>query len=259
MFSGQGRGERVGVGFVGVFRQQRGERGGRNFFQQHCGGLAAVRIHAHVERAGELDGEAACRIVNLHRGDAEVGEDQIRAGDFRLGEHLRQPREVAPVGGESFRAETKRAKTTFGLGQLNRIGIEAEQASGGLEAGEDFLRVSAVAERAIHRDLAGTRIQRGENFRDHDRTVHAGGSFTCGENFGDGFAIALWIAFLVFVLEATRIPAAVTGAAFVRGGRWIGHGLFGHRRGVCQNSAAAASRFCPEIQRQKSACYYFES
>ena len=38
----------------------------------HVGGGRAVARHAHVERAVGLEGEAALRLVELHRGDADV-------------------------------------------------------------------------------------------------------------------------------------------------------------------------------------------
>jgi hypothetical protein len=50
---------------------------------------------------------------------------------FSRSEHLRQPGEVAAMRGENFRTETERAKPGLGLGQFNRIGVEAEQFSAG--------------------------------------------------------------------------------------------------------------------------------
>ena len=156
-FSGQRRGESRRVWFVGIGCEQFRERGGFDFLQQRGRGLAALRIHAHVERAVELHGKTARRIVNLHRGNAEVGENQIRAGDFIRRQHLRQPGEIAAVRGENCFAKTQRPQARLGFRQFHRIGVEAEQFSAGQNFGKNFLRVAAVAKRAIHRDFAGLR------------------------------------------------------------------------------------------------------
>jgi hypothetical protein len=76
-----------------------------------------------------------------------------------------------------------------------------------LKAREDFPRVTAVTERAIHREFAGSGHQRFQNFRDHDGSMAAGGGFAGSEHFGDGVRVTLRIVLLIFLLEATRISA----------------------------------------------------
>ena len=122
-------------------------------------GFAARRVHPHVERTGLLVAEAAIGIVQLHRGHAEVREDQVRGGEPFGGEHLRQAGEVAVVRDEGLRAEAGRAQARFGARQLERVDVEADQASAGLHAFEDRPRMAAAAERAVHGDVAGPRAE----------------------------------------------------------------------------------------------------
>ena len=139
--------------------------------------MAAIRIHAHVERAVELHGEAASRIINLHGGHAEVCENDVRAGEFCLSENLRQSGEVAAMRGENSFTKTSRAKSRFGLWQLDGIGVKAEQSAAGREAFQNLLRVSAVTERAIHGHESGLRIKCFEDFRHHDGAMRPCWSF----------------------------------------------------------------------------------
>ncbi len=55
--------EGAGIRFVCILDEQRVQGIGPHFFEQTRGGLAPVRIHAHVERAFMFHGEAARRIV----------------------------------------------------------------------------------------------------------------------------------------------------------------------------------------------------
>ena len=71
--------------------------------------------------------------------------------------------------------ELRRAEPRLGARQFERIDVEADQASAGLDALEDRLRMTAAAERAVHRDLAGYRAQAAHHFADHDRPMRAPG------------------------------------------------------------------------------------
>src|SRR5258707_14483735 len=108
--------------------------------------------------------------------------------------------------GENIRAETERAEAGFGFRKFNRIGVEPEQFSSRLKAFENFLCVSAVAERAVSGNFAGLGLEHSQNFRDHDGPMRAGGSFAGREDFADSFGVTLWVVLLVFLLEAARIP-----------------------------------------------------
>ena len=117
--------------------------------------LSASRIHAHVERPRRLVGEAARRVVELHRRDAEIGEDDVGAGEPFLRQHVRQAREVAAARREPIRAEPRRAQAGLGARQLDRIDVETDQPAARLNAFENRARVSAEAERAVDGDVAG--------------------------------------------------------------------------------------------------------
>ena len=65
--------------------------------------MAAFRVQPHIERAFVLHGESARRIIDLHGGNAEVGEDEIGAREIVPGKNLRQTREIAPMRLERFR------------------------------------------------------------------------------------------------------------------------------------------------------------
>ena len=71
----------------------------------------------------------------------------------------RQAREVRSPRDEDVRAEAQAPQPGLGLRQLERIDVEAEQPSARLEALEHRARVAAVAERAVHGDLAGLRVE----------------------------------------------------------------------------------------------------
>ena len=99
---------------------------------------------------------------------------------------------------------------------INRVGIKAEQPSAGLQARENFLRVTAVAKRAIHGQFTGLGRKRGENFRDHDGAMRAGGRLAGREYFGDGAGITLRITLLVFLFKPARVLAGIAHAPPMR-------------------------------------------
>ncbi len=113
--AGQRPGEYKRAGFVGVFGQEHGEGFGADFGQEGGSGLAALRVYAHVERAFVFQRKATGGVVELHRGDAEVGKDEVSAGEALGAEDLGEAGEVAAVGCEGGRAETEGAQASFGL------------------------------------------------------------------------------------------------------------------------------------------------
>ena len=68
-----------GVWFVGVGQEKRSEFLRGNFLQPMRGRDPARRIHAHVERTFVFERKAAVRIVELHGGSSEVGQDEVGA------------------------------------------------------------------------------------------------------------------------------------------------------------------------------------
>jgi hypothetical protein len=65
--------------------------------QQNARRLPPLGIHPEVQRNVVFPRKASARVVDLHRGDAEVGEYHVRAVSeaFRF-EELAEPRVVAP-------------------------------------------------------------------------------------------------------------------------------------------------------------------
>ena len=60
----------------------------------HRGGVGAAFSHAHVERAGVAEGEAALGAVELHRGDADIEHDAVdrkEAGCARMRVEIGEP------------------------------------------------------------------------------------------------------------------------------------------------------------------------
>ena len=101
---------------------------------------------------------------------------------------------------------------------LPRIHVEPEETSAGLDARQDFLRMTAEAERAIGRQFAGSGREDFENLRDHDRPMTPRRGLPRRQHLRHGLRVSPRIALLVFFLEAPRILARVTRTAAVRGG-----------------------------------------
>ena len=164
-----------GVRFVGVLGEQGRELLLAQPREQLRRGFAVRRVHPHVEGPRLLVAEAAIGLVDLHRRHAEVREDHVRGREPLRGEHLRQTREVALARDERLGAEADGAQARFGAWQLERIDVEPDQASAGLHAFEDRLRMTAATERAVDRDVAGRRPQAADHLVDHDRSMRACG------------------------------------------------------------------------------------
>ena len=73
--------------------------------------------------------------------------------DSRVGEGLRQTGKITRRAVKTSSPNPRRAQPGFGFRKLDRIGVQSQQPSAGQDAGQKFLRVSAEAQRAIHRDL----------------------------------------------------------------------------------------------------------
>ena len=177
----------------------RGRRRGRARSPSACGSSAFSRRRAARRSFGEPGEEVARRrgratgfirmssgpsslnvkprdrVVELHRGDAEVGEDEVDGREAGLGEDLRKPGEAGAADGEDVLAEAERAKTRLGLRQLERVGVEADEPAAREEARQELGGVPAPAERRVDGDEAGPGAERLEDLRDEDRAVRAGG------------------------------------------------------------------------------------
>jgi hypothetical protein len=102
-------GDELGVRFIGVLLKQARELLFAQARQQLRAGFTTRWIHPHVEGTDPFVAEAAIGIVELHRGHAQVREDQVRGRQSLSGEHLWQPSEVAAACDEGLGAEAVRA------------------------------------------------------------------------------------------------------------------------------------------------------
>ena len=123
-----------GVWFVGVLAEKGYEALPGDSCEEVGGGEASRRVHPHVERAVRLERESARRVVELHRGDAEVGENEVDGRQAQLSEDFREAREAGPPDGQGVLAEAEPAKARLGSRQLQRVGVEADQPAARQEA-----------------------------------------------------------------------------------------------------------------------------
>ena len=106
-------GNETGVWFVGVLLEHPLEIRLARPRHQLGGRLATVRVHAHVQGAGPLVAEATVRVVELHRRDAQVGQDHVHTFESFGGQRLGQTREVRLPRDELLRAEAGGTQTRF--------------------------------------------------------------------------------------------------------------------------------------------------
>ena len=110
-------------------------------------GERLLTVHAHIERRVLHIGEAALRMVELRRGNAEVEQDAVRTRKALPLEHAVDVAEVALDGGHAVpdRRET-------GLCVLERlvVAVDADQSASLTELLRDVQRMACAAGRGIH-------------------------------------------------------------------------------------------------------------
>ena len=170
----------VGVRLVGVLAQKRREALPGDSGEEVGGGEASRRVHPHVERAVRLERESARRVVELHRGDAEVGEDEVDGRQAQLSEDLREAREAGPPDGQDLLAEAEPPKARLGSRQLERVGVEADRAGrpAGGAAGARRRGLRGRASRRRRRARARGGAPRGSPRRGPDGAIRRGSSRT---------------------------------------------------------------------------------
>ena len=77
-----GAGDAPGLPLLAVDADDGGEVASGGLVHQRRG-VGAASAHAHVERTVEAEGEAALRLVELHRGDADVEHDAVDRREVR--------------------------------------------------------------------------------------------------------------------------------------------------------------------------------
>src|SRR5437762_1983876 len=112
-----------------------------------------------------------------------------------------------------MRDEIFRTESFGSLRQLDRINIQTDESSTRQDALQNLARMSAVAERAIHRDLTGLRVEHFENLRDHDRPVRPRRRLAGREHLRNGFGVASRVALFILLLKAARMFPRISGAS----------------------------------------------
>jgi hypothetical protein len=104
-----------------------------------------VLAHAHVERTIDGEGETACRLIELHRRNADIHDNAVDPRNSRFGER-------GDHFGEAARMEDKAGRIFARFGPFapgfDRIGIAIEGVDGGAGI-EQAAGIAARAERGI--------------------------------------------------------------------------------------------------------------
>ena len=97
-------------------------------------------IHAHVERTEPLR-ESSRRIIELHRGHAQVGENHVRCRRPLGRQRSSQAGEVRSSRHERLRSEPCRVKSSLRSRQFDRIHIQANELPAWLETLDPRVRL----------------------------------------------------------------------------------------------------------------------
>ena len=128
------------------------------------GGLAARRVHPHVERTVVPKREAARCVVDLRRGDSEIEQNSVDLRERKSTDDVgqfRKPRAAENETGLAY-GECK----SGGLGR--RIAVDAHEVAGGAEARENGPRMAAAAERRVDVGAVRPDRQRRHGFFEQD-------------------------------------------------------------------------------------------
>jgi hypothetical protein len=132
---------------------------------------ATRRIHAHVQWAVLQEAESARRIVDLRRGDAEIEEKAVDAGDASL---VEDPLELREAGLHQLEPVVLPRSLEQAAGRDRiRIAVEREQAAARTECVENAPAVTAAPERAIDIGAVRAQPQRGHRLGSEHRDVRS--------------------------------------------------------------------------------------
>ncbi len=180
--------------------------------QQVGRGLLHPRVHAHVERAVVLVAEASRRVVDLHARHTEIGQDGVVTVEPFSPQGGVDAREVAPM--EIQCGPGKRGPQPVGGPlELLAVDVEGHEPSAGQDAPEDGLGVGSISERGVGDRLARLQLQRHQDLVDHDRHMRSGRRAALGPNMLANALVSLGRPFLVLLVEARGMGAAVALAA----------------------------------------------
>ena len=228
-------GDAARVRLVGVLARAPATSSRTEARASHCGGREPVPgVHAHVERPVLLEREAARGVVDLHRRDAEVGEDEVGAlGPADLGE---QPRASAA----KFVRRTTRALSSCPSarrraslrGSSSGSTSSASSRPPGARRSSSRSACPPQPERAVDAALARPRREHLEHLLDQDRHVLPRRRLPAPAHVRDELGVSLGRVLLVLLLEAPRVRAAVARRRRRRRGLGcrLGHGSADHDR-----------------------------
>ena len=138
--------------------------------QKIRGALAAGRVHAHVQRAVEAKAEAARRVVDLRRANAQVEQHAVDLRRCRAPASARRMLREAGVMDREARvldACIARARRRHRV----RVAVEGDQPARARQPRQQRARVAAAAEGAVDVDAVGVRDERVDRFVQQDGGV----------------------------------------------------------------------------------------
>ena len=112
-----------------------------------------LRIHAEVQRTFRLPGESPGRIVDLHGGDAQVGEKKVEAAG--IGRDLIHVFEIRADHGPAAFVVSQGPQAVLRLHGLDGVDVGGPEVSGVVQGLQEFQGVAAVAQGGVHAGLAG--------------------------------------------------------------------------------------------------------
>ena len=175
------------------------------FGEERGGGETALGVHAEVEGAIDFEREPAGGVIDLHRGDAEIGEDEIGALGGGFGEEFLEASEVHSADEKGVGGEAEGTEAGFGFGEFEGIGIGGDEEAAGLDGGEEFAGVAAVAEGGVDGDVAGLGVEDAEDFGEEDGAMGTCEGFAAVEDFLEIVGVAIGVKFFIFFGEISGI------------------------------------------------------
>jgi hypothetical protein len=159
-----------GFGFIAKPFQSLAEVALRNGGEKLGGRSAATTVHAQVERTIADVREAALRIIHLHAGHAQVGENRIDGFESLRGQKGRQARKVPLVQREGM---AYRRQSFSSAGEVFPVQIQTDKTTLWADPPEQLHRMSGPAHGAVDNDLTRLRIEPGEHAFQENRPVFA--------------------------------------------------------------------------------------
>ena len=132
---------------------------------QDVGGRTAASPHAHIERRVEAQREAARRLVELHRRNADIEHDPVDRVDAEtLGDLV----EIAEARLHELKPTVGRSLERFAGPNGRRIAIERDHPRATVK---QRARIASAAERPVDVEAAGARLERLHRLLEQNRNM----------------------------------------------------------------------------------------